>query len=216
MLGLLVKLAALGVLTGSTVNIGQGVAPLLLPPLSEATISNARKGTPETLATLSRFELVRLWHSLPPPTTTGLIAGYYQGTVLPAGPLAPVSSFVTHRLFGPGKWAGKNFKIGGKAGNNVFVLRDQSRALRGSREFALSLQSSLLDRRPCCALDYGDKCGNQFPWCGMRDELREVKPGLLLGLGSMTAFGGPLNSAVFTLQKKRAHKWSGALGKAYN
>jgi hypothetical protein len=203
MLGLVLKLGALGVLTGSTVNIGQGIAPLIVPPLSDAKLSDLRKNTPEALESLSRFELVRLWHSLPPPTTTIQMEGFYQGTILPAGPLAPVSSFITHRLFGPGEWAGKCFKNGGKAGNNVFALRRQSQAkLRGSRDFAVSLRSSMLDRRPCCSLDYG-VAGNSFPWCGMRDELREVRPGLWLGLGSMIATGGPLNSAAFTLQKQR-------------
>ena len=34
---------------------------------------------------------------------------------------------------------------------------------------------------------------------GMRDELREVVPGVLVGLGSFRAFGGVRNCAPFVL-----------------
>ena len=39
---------------------------------------------------------------------------------------------------------------------------------------------------------------------GMRDELRQVAPGVLLGLGSMAATGGPMNCAPFVLVERRA------------
>ena len=37
----------------------------------------------------------------------------------------------------------------------------------------------------------------------MRDELRQVAPGLLVGLGYMTATGGPRNCAPFVLYNPR-------------
>ena len=39
---------------------------------------------------------------------------------------------------------------------------------------------------------------------GMRDELREVAPGVLLGLGGMRASGGVRNAAPFVLVRKTA------------
>ena len=89
-----------------------------------------------------------------------------------------------------------------KKGSNLFVSRDGNFSQRGARSFNLDRSVSVIDRRPCLTLNYGDS-GNYFPWSGMRDELREVRPGLLLGLGSMKIFGGGFNSAVFTLEKQR-------------
>ena len=38
----------------------------------------------------------------------------------------------------------------------------------------------------------------------MRDELRELEPGVLLGIGSMAATGGMLNGAPFILRRRPA------------
>eukprot|EP00966_Prymnesium_polylepis_P292821 6763165-Prymnesium_polylepis.2 len=38
----------------------------------------------------------------------------------------------------------------------------------------------------------------------MRDEIREVSPGLYFGLGSMAATGGPRNAAPFVLAQRGA------------
>ena len=56
------------------------------------------------------------------------------------------------------------------------------------------------DGKPALLLDYSQ--GDSFLWgtlMGMHDELREVSPGIWLGLGSMAATGGMANSAPFLM-----------------
>ena len=48
----------------------------------------------------------------------------------------------------------------------------------------------------------------------MRDELRELSPGVLIGLGSMGAAGGMRNSAPFVLWPAAANGNAGANGGA--
>mmetsp|Transcript_64157 Transcript_64157/g.128972 ORF Transcript_64157/g.128972 Transcript_64157/m.128972 type:complete len:202 (-) Transcript_64157:96-701(-) len=201
MLAFLVKLAGISLLTGSSINILQCGIPLLLPaPLNEDF--NAMAGGLNGLEGKSRVELVRLWHSLPAPPEG--VSGFHKGTILHAGPLHPISRVITHRLFGPGLWQGK--ELGPKdKGLNIFKCRS-SLTCHEAKPFGQSWQKSALDRRPCLVLDYSRGQGNRFPWCGMRDEVRQLSPGTLLGLGSMKAFGGPLNSAVFVLEKKRGRR----------
>ena len=53
-------------------------------------------------------------------------------------------------------------------------------------------------------LDYSK--GDSLLWgtvLGMRDELREVAPGIWLGLGSMALTGGMRNSAPFVMWERR-------------
>jgi hypothetical protein len=59
-------------------------------------------------------------------------------------------------------------------------------------------RASSIDGRRSLTLDYSAE--NGLFWGTMRDELRQVRPGLLLGLGSIGALGGALNSAVFCLE----------------
>ena len=67
-----------------------------------------------------------------------------------------------------------------------------------SRRFVMDPRESSIDGRRSLTLDYSAE--NGLFWGTMRDELREVRPGLLLGLGSIGALGGALNSAVFCLE----------------
>ena len=75
---------------------------------------------------------------------------------------------------------------------------------RRSLAFTARVDASRLDGRPALILEYSNKgtgAGDSF-WgstLGMRDELREVAPGVLLGLGSLRAFGGVRNCAPFVL-----------------
>ena len=201
---MLATCAGLGLLAGSSVNIAQGALPLFAPPPSEAIVKAARDNSPSSLDSMSRFELVRLWCALPAPADN-TIRGYHAGTILRKGPLHLISRLMTHRFFGPGSWAGKDLSPNAeKAGVNIFRSRRDQAIYQGSRNFGMKFENSRLDRRPCLTLDYSSDGSNAFPWCGMRDEVRELKPGVYLGLGSMKVFGGPLNSAVFILEKKKA------------
>ena len=72
------------------------------------------------------------------------------------------------------------------------------------RSFTARIEPSRLDGRPALVLDYGAQGEGKggFWWgslLGMRDELREVAPGVLVGLGSFRATGGVRNCAPFVL-----------------
>ena len=112
------------------------------------------------------------------------------------GVLAPMSSVITHRLLGGiggGTWVGKSFDADGALGRNRFT--DGVRVT-----MAASVTASAFDGKQALVLDYTG--GDSFlfgPVLGMRDEIREVYPGVLLGLGSMASAGGVRNSAPFVL-----------------
>ena len=58
-----------------------------------------------------------------------------------------------------------------------------------------------------CQSRYADAEHGDLLWgrvLGMRDELREVAPGVLLGLGSLAATGGAWNCAPFVLVRDSA------------
>ena len=108
-----------------------------------------------------------------------------------------MTSFPCQVLFspslGPNEWRGKAFRDDG-TGTNRF---DGETA----RDFKWSIADSNYDGRPALVLDYA--AAGEPLWgrvLGMRDELREVEPGLWLGLGSMTATGGHRNCAPFLLR----------------
>jgi len=196
------------------VNVAQGLHPLLVAKSSTADI-NLEEATPESLESLGRSGLIGLWHNLP----AGALlnddgAFFYRGTLMKTGPLHRATSFITHNLFSPRDcdfWLGKFIESSG-GGQNVFKPhRAQGAAGKNrrdspvrSRDFCVRQGNSRIDRRPCFYLDYNDgRRKNRFPWNGMRDELRMVRPGMYLGLGSMSATGGPFNSALFVLEKQK-------------
>jgi len=77
---------------------------------------------------------------------------------------------------------------------------DASDEVRGC-PFEMRIDASRLDGKSALILDYGTAQGDRL-WggvLGMRDELREVVPGVLVGLGSMGATGGVRNCAPFVL-----------------
>ena len=146
------------------------------------------------LALRHKHEFVAAWRAGRPPKA---FAGRrFDGDLLMLGVLAPVSQLITHALFAPGRrWRGKLF-FDSDAGVNCFgggVLR---------RGFGARVASSALDGRPALVLDYAAPRVGDVVWgrgVGMRDEIREVAPGVLVGLGSMRATGGARNCAPFVL-----------------
>jgi len=82
-------------------------------------------------------------------------------------------------------------------------------AERGCRPFTYRIDDSRLDGRPCLVLEYATTgcTGGDALWgpvLGMRDEIREVVPGVLVGLGSFRATGGVRNCAPFVLVRAGA------------
>ena len=87
-----------------------------------------------------------------------------------------VRALAAARLF---PWAGKSFAAEDAArgrGINRVRLGDGKRWF----PFATKLEPSAIDGRPCIFLDY-DQAPNPRPIRMIRDELREVAPGLFLG-----------------------------------
>lgn len=156
-------------------------------PLKDASLD-------KVMAMRSKQEFVSMWRSGKVPDPELLEGRELRAELLPLGPLWASSWFITNFLFAPARqWLGKGFT--GGSGYNVF-----EGPWRG-RSFTTSLSSSLLDGEPALVLDYGAD-GGDFVWgtvAGMRDELREVAPGLFLGLGSMKVTGGAWNCAPFVM-----------------
>lgn len=116
--------------------------------------------------------------------------GRYVGILINRGAAAPTSAFITHCIFPPldcpKHWLGKDFDYS----QNWF------QGDRLARPFAASISHSNRDGRATLVLEYHGFWGGIV---GMRDELRQLEPGVLLGLGSMRATGGRFNSAPFLL-----------------
>ena len=216
----------------------------------------------------TKADVLRAWRNGVAPQLLGQDGPeVYDGAVLQRGVLSPCSSFITHKLFAPGRrWRGKVFfegghgcnRFGGRAKNRFGITRRDAKTMERQleqlivekkakydpllqellesrarpdtapahegqaseapaesedappelrrRSFEARLENSRLDGRPALVLDYGAKgegVGDAL-WgrvLGMRDELREVAPGVLVGLGSMRASGGSRNCAPFVLVK---------------
>ena len=94
-----------------------------------------------------------------------------------------------------GRWLGKRFYAGAVHGGDNRFARVGHQC-----PFEARISVSRYDGKPALVLDYAP--GGSFLWgtvLGMRDELREVAPGVWLGLGSMAASGGVANSAPFVM-----------------
>ena len=191
--------------TMSTINMVQTSIPMFLPRLEERKLTDLQQNlSHEDLKKLSKTELVRLWHSLPAPKLS-TVSGFYDGRIACVGPLHPVSRFLTHNLFGPGSWAGKQLYPRKQMGENIFITRRVPTGRRvKSQAFKMQIERSVLDKKPALVFDYHESgVRNSFPWSTMRDEVREIRPGILLGIGGMGATLGNLNSAIFTLERNR-------------
>jgi hypothetical protein len=84
-------------------------------------------------------------------------------------------------------------------GVNIFESGD-------AQVFKAVVAASALDGAPCLLLDYA--AGDNKVWgalAGMKDEIREVSPGLYIGLGGMWVSGGAPNTAPFILYDPGLH-----------
>lgn len=152
----------------------------------------------DVLALRKKADAVALWRAARAPSVSSWAGKKWQGHLLPLGILAPASTFITHVLFGPfTKWTGKAFALDGHSGANTFVRGRPRRAFRSS------IAKSDMDGRMALVLDYAG--AGELLWgraAGMRDELREVVPGVMIGIGSMQLTGGIHNAAMFVLIEK--------------
>jgi hypothetical protein len=150
----------------------------------------------EALSLRTKADFVAAWKAAPEPKERSFRGKSFDAGLPGLGILAPVSSFITHQLFGGilgGPWLGKKF---GTDGFGVNRFRRSGDVVT----FKASVAPSRLDGKAALVLDYSQ--GDSFVWGAamrMRDELREVAPGVWLGLGSFGTGGGIHNCATFVL-----------------
>lgn len=92
-------------------------------------------------------------------------------------------------------WAGKRFqhldRNQGTGSNRIRLLGERSRY-----PFHTRVGTSAIDGAPCVVLDY-DRPDNPRAIRAIRDELREVSPGLFLGPGMLQVLGKPRLALFF-------------------
>lgn len=180
----------------------------------------------------TKADFVAVWRAAKPPTLADVADREFDGELMRLGVLAPISGLITHELFGPGgPWLGKAFgptaaargeKSNGATERSIGVNRFAPASRGGGQAqdggvpgdaqgerrlqfFVAKLDASAFDGSDALVLDYA-AAGTPI-WgrpVGMRDELRQVAPGVLLGLGSMWATGGAANCAPFLLVERKA------------
>ena len=169
-------------------------AAAVLGGLSLANVLQNGRLAPERRSSwTTKAEFVSTWKALAPPET---VDGEWDGELAFLGAAAPVNGFITNRLFtvGGGRWLGKAFGPDGDGANRF------AGGVAG-RPFRYGVELSRLDGKPALVLNYaaaGDRLWGTT--LRMRDELRELEPGVLLGLGSMAGTGGAKNCAPFVLR----------------
>jgi hypothetical protein len=122
-------------------------------------------------------------------------AGFARGRAIydPGSRLTVPASKLIHVL-----WQGKVFKPDGMMVNRVFGLRAvHARVFVGE---------SWLDGNPSLVLDY---CGTSRLFGDTRDEVRELSPGLYLGLTYVRRDTGPELTMFFTLDARQPAKRPG-------
>jgi len=139
----------------------------------------------EQLACLSWCELEQLYRRATPGTIPD---GYLRGRAIycPCDPLSSARSKVSQSL-----WHGKHFCPADGALINQWCLGTQAVRAR------VCYGASWLDGQPSIVMDYR---GMSYVWGDVRDEIREVAPGLYLGLMYRCKAGQPRMKLFFALQ----------------
>lgn len=169
-------------------------------PADEILGKPASEARAEDLEEMSLREILLFFHALPAPGTDRL-SGEYVARVLAVGLFHPLAGFITHHVFGPGRWLGKGFapaSTGESHGYNIF--EGPGGKLCRTRRMRTEVRASAFDGRPSFCLDYSPY--NRFFIGTMRDEIRQVNEKLYLGFGYMLAGGGAANPAPFVLAGK--------------
>ena len=135
----------------------------------------------DALASLDVRALGELYRTAPVPTSVDRLAGHPTGRMLAVRHLdAGLRGALVHRVAGAAlfPWGGKSFQGEGTAGNGT------NRVHIGGRHqlfpFHTRVMASVIDGRPCVALDY-DRPDNPAFIRAIHDEVREVDDGLFLG-----------------------------------
>lgn len=176
--------------------------------MSTTTAETVRGGTRERsaidlddLARSSIGELTRMYREARAPSSLDALAGTPAGRMLTVvGPLGhgPLRSAVAALARAPYfPWIGKRFEaFDDKSGQGINRVR-----LLGERyRFELRYDRSVLDGERCVLLDY-DLPDNPWFIRRIRDELREVRPGLFLGPALVRTRTEPKLALYFAVQR---------------
>jgi hypothetical protein len=139
----------------------------------------------KSLVRLDRCELESLYRAAEVGTPPcGVTSG--RAIFNPGGRFAPAAAQVTRLL-----WQGKVFQDDVMT-NRVFGLRAvKARVYCGS---------SWLDGKPSLVMDY---CGMSRLFPNVRDEMREIEPGLYIGLTYLRRDDGPRLATYFAIDARR-------------
>lgn len=165
--------------------LGRVRAPGFVAALACALVAvpraGAADGTPQTmdeLVRMSQADLTALYLAAPPsPAPSGFVPG--RAIKNPGSRRAAFNARATRLI-----WQGKIFRDDGTMVNRFFGA---GRAIPAD----VYVGESLLDGRPSLILDYS----KSRAWPTVRDEVREVSPGLYLGI--MYKGGAMMNPPMF-------------------
>lgn len=137
----------------------------------------------DDLSTRSFAELEMLYMQAPLPESVLVLNGRPRGKMLAVRYLdngLPHSLIAAFARLGVFPWNGKSFEASteyaGQGSNRIKLLYPQLKLFT----FYTRIEPSAIDGRPCILLDY-DQPTNPWFIRKIRDELREVSPGVFLG-----------------------------------
>jgi hypothetical protein len=192
--GLNVALIAVNILqNGLGDEDGLTMETVLNKPVNDATA--------EDMDSLSKADLMRLFNTAQVPDFSSM-KGEYKAKLLPVGVLSPATSFITHNLFGPGRWEGKAFypfQSDKGWGYNLFSTTDDKNntIIHRTRKMDTWIGISEIDGRNSFHLVYEAHNGGIVN--SMHDEIRKVNDQLYICMGYMALGGGSINPAPFIL-----------------
>lgn len=163
---------------------GESATDLTLPQSTTTSVRSL-----DQLAGLSWGELEALYRSATPGNVP---EGFARGRVVypPGTPLSGVKAWSAGLL-----WQGKHFN------SSEGMLINQWLGLRAIRA-RVSPGPSWLDGQPALILDYAE---TSWWWADVRDEMREVSPGLYVGAMYLRRCPEPQLKLLFLLEAKAPH-----------
>lgn len=169
----------------------------------------AEKASPKDVEKLSKSDVMQLFHAADTPEFTE-IKGEYKAKLVSVGILSFVNDYYAHHLMGPGHWEAKAFSPFEEDkgwGYNLFAVgKDADSGIIRTMKMDTAVGKSRFDEKNSFHLVY--KAHNKGRNNSMRDEIRKINDGLLIGLGYVTWSLGKLNPSFFLLYGE-ADQWVG-------
>jgi hypothetical protein len=180
---------------------GRSMNEILGVPAEEVTINDIEK--------LSKSDVMQLFYAAAAPEFARM-NGEYKAKLICVGVLAVANDFYAHHLMGPGHWEGKAFFPFEKEkgwGYNLFTEKENGKSIIArTMKMDTFVGKSRFDDKESFHLVY--KAYNEGRNHSMRDEIRKINDGLLLGFGCITWNLDTLNPTPFILYGEPS-KWVG-------